>query len=170
MVRRAIALSLLGTVTLLIANLFVASVYVASSGSMEPTIPGGAPVIAERLTLALGRLERGEIVVFADPRDPGATPLMKRIVGLPGERIEIRAGVVLRDGVELDEPYLAAGTETVPNENEPARFDLGPDELLVLGDHRSGSIDSRAFGPIALSAVSARVLVVLPFLARGGRR
>ena len=111
--------------------------FVIPSRSMAPTILPG-----DRITVDIrgGTPERGEIWAF---HGPNSTNLIKRVVGLPGETIEVAGGRVLIDGKPLDEPYLAAPmTYTMP----PTR--LGPDQYFMLGDSRNASADSHIWGPL----------------------
>ena len=96
--------------------------------------------------------QRGEVVVFHPPRRPDLE-YVKRVVGLPGEQVEIRRGVVSVDGVPLDEPYVRRRASV---ENR-APLRLAEDEYYVLGDNRLGSEDSRAWGPITLDSIVGRV-------------
>mgnify|MGYP006274933551 CR=1 FL=1 len=126
------------------------------SSSMRPSLSSGDRVIVDRRA-SFNALERGDIIVFRiAPRAPGVehrfrrdggdTMLMvKRVVALPGERIEAHAGVVVTDNTNtLDEPYLKGN----PGSTEVPATDLDDDEVFVLGDNRDHSVDSRVFGPV----------------------
>lgn len=114
-------------------------------GSMAPTLPEGALVVA----LPVRTPRRGEVVLVRDPRDPGHVHL-KRVVGLPGEEVAVRDGTLLLDG----RPY-----------HEAHRHGRGPDGVLsvppghvaVLGDARAASTDSRTYGAVPLDLVTRRV-------------
>ncbi|MEX2080959.1 MAG: signal peptidase I, partial [Dehalococcoidia bacterium] len=82
--------------------------------------------------------ERGDVIVFRDPRNPDED-LIKRVIGLPGETVEIRNGVVYVNSQPLEEPYLERAWEG----NKEARV-IPADEFFVLGDNRSNSLDSRS--------------------------
>lgn len=92
-----------------------------------------------------GPLRRGDIVSYRYPRDPRKM-FVGRIVGLPGERIGFRGGIVHVDGAPLVEPYLE-GVSRPPH--DLGDTSLGPDEYFVLGDNRGNSSDSREWGPVA---------------------
>lgn len=110
--------------------------------SMEPNLHQGQYLIVNKAVYWLHPPERGDIVVFAFPRAPDRD-FIKRVIGLPGETIEIRNGSVYIDGVLLDEPYLSEPTHgTVPPRT------LAPGEYFVLGDNRDNSSDSRSWGPL----------------------
>ena len=105
--------------------------------------------------------ERGELIVFDAPelaeRRCGATGLLtKRVVGLPGETIEMREGRVVIDGAELEESYLQPDIAPGP---AIERQVIPPGHIFVMGDNRSNSKDSRSFGPIHQSLVIGRAFV-----------
>ena len=116
---------------------------------------------------------RGDVVVFQAPTKP-ARDFVKRIVGLPGERIEIRAGIVYINGVKLTEPYLSdsnltGSMECVPK-LERLNCSLPENQFFVLGDNRGSSNDSRDWGTVPLGNIVGKVWFVywplhkLPFL------
>jgi len=91
---------------------------------------------------------------------------VKRVIGLPGETVEIRDGVVYINDLPLDEPYLDAARNRRPHQMRPVT--LGPEEVFVLGDNRDNSNDSRRVGPLPLSMIRARVRRILwPWRHRG---
>jgi signal peptidase I len=123
------------------------------SGSMEDTVLPGDYILVNRLSYAptsfdwerkllpLRPIERGDLVVFKHPDEP-ERDFIKRVIGLPGERVEVRGGFVFIDGERLDEPYINPlyrsrdffGPRPVP-----------PGEYFLMGDHRCDSADSRAW-------------------------
>lgn len=98
--------------------------------------------------------KRGEIIVFQFPRDPNKD-FVKRVVGLPGETIEMKDGRVIVDGAVLEDPYLVSKD----NANKGA-FHLGEDEYYVLGDNRNRSNDSRSWGPVPEANLRGKVWMV----------
>ena len=99
------------------------------------------------------RPRRGDVIVFKYPLDP-SRDFVKRVIGLPGETVEIHRGTVKIDGKALEEPYLeerdlsSLGPVLVP-----------PDSYFVVGDNRDGSSDSRQWGPVPLENIVGKVLV-----------
>ena len=134
----------------------VAQPYQVHQVSMEQTILPGQRVIVDKLTPRFSPYQRGDIVVFAEPGAPaGSAPLIKRVVGLPGDTIELRGGHVVLDGVALDEPYIYPGQVTLPLTSQ-SRWVVPDGSLFVLGDHRQDSRDSRWFGPVPIANVIGR--------------
>jgi signal peptidase I len=116
--------------------------------SMEPNIHDGQ-VIKAAAVEDISSLQRGDIILFQMNEDA----MMKRIIALPGETIEIRQGSILIDGKAYQEPYevIAAGYDQEP-------VQLGEDEYYVLGDNRPESRDSHEFGPITGDTITGRIV------------
>ncbi len=109
--------------------------------SMLPNLHEGQYLIINKIVYKLHRPARGDIIVFEHPRH-GGRDLIKRVIGLPGETIDIRRGQVFVNDIPLSEPYITdPGLYT-------GHFVLGPDEYFVLGDNRTNSEDSHSWGPL----------------------
>jgi signal peptidase I len=115
--------------------------------SMAPTLGPGQRIAVAPLVRPP---RRGDLVVLRRPRDD--LEVVKRVVGLPGERVALRGGRLEVDGRPVPEPYLGGGPAA--GELEVA---LGPAHYLVLGDHRAASTDGRDFGPVPADALIGRV-------------
>lgn len=125
--------------------LFLNSCIIANSvvptGSMENTIPSKSRIMGLRLTYKFSEPERGDIAIFPFPDDESVF-YVKRIIGLPGETVEIREGHIYIDGSEtpLEEPYLK---EEWTDYNDGYTFEIPEDSYLMLGDNRNYSRDAR---------------------------
>ncbi len=120
---------------------------------MSPTYPPGTPLYAAPIS---GPLKRGDVVLLNDGDGDYA---VKRIVGLPGETVQVWRGCVFINRRLLVEPYLAPHTYTFPVEQQRrgATFILGEDDYFVMGDNRFCSADSRSYGPVARKKIRSRV-------------
>lgn len=113
----------------------------------------------EHIIYPLHPPQRGDIVVF-DPPITGATkPYIKRIIGLPGDRVAIHDGSVFINDEPLDEPYLDGVSTSWPNGNPDREVVVPEDHLFVLGDNRNNSTDSRSFGPVDMDAVIGKAWI-----------
>lgn len=132
--------------------------FMVEGPSMEPTFYTNQRLLVSRLSYLYGEPSRGEIVVFnvpgSRPQDP---PLIKRVVGLPGERIEMRERSVYINGVFFDEPYINEPCNPVRCPN--ASWDLAEDEYFLMGDNRNRSRDSREFGPVPFEQLIGEALI-----------
>ena len=148
-----IALGLACLATLFL-NTFVAhAVSIDQGPSMQPNLYRGDRVMIEKISLNFGAPRRGDIVVVSRPSEP--ISLIKRVLALPGERIEVRRGHTLIDGVQLAEPWVAYfGGPDFPATLVPR------DHVFILGDNRAESRDSRMIGPVRLSEIKGRVLFI----------
>jgi len=147
---------------------FVAQPFQVEQSSMEHTLEPGQFVLVDKLSPRWDTYHRGDIVVLRPPlgwEDQGDTPFVKRVIGLPGDRIEIRDnGIVYVNGAPLDETaytYRNADGKNAPTTplTGTSTWTLGPDQLFVMGDHREASSDSRAFGPIDVASVIGRAFL-----------
>lgn len=113
-------------------------------GSMEPGLEDQERIFINKIVYRWESISRGDIVVFHYPRDPRKS-FIKRVIGLPGDRVRIAFGHVYLNGKAVEEPYVPEDfldTRSYPETVIPA------DSYFVLGDHRSMSNDSREFGPV----------------------
>jgi signal peptidase I len=156
------------TVTLAATALALGSLAVAARrlARLQPVLVQGdsmRPTLLPGQRLAVGPLDRpprrGDLVVVR--REPVPMEVVKRVVGLPGERVRLVAGRLEVDGVEVAEPYLGAGGAGGAGAPRAGASDLdlrlGEDQYLVLGDHRAASTDGRDFGPVPAAALTGRV-------------
>lgn len=155
-VRRRVRLLLVSVVgvSLLLglgARAYVVRPLTVSSSSMSPTLCPGDRILVRLWDNGLEGLQRGDLVVF----DADGSSVVKRVVGLPGDEVEIRDAELVVNQRRVREPYvdhasidaLYYGPVTVPD-----------DTVLVLGDERAGSVDSREYGPVHASQLVGRVI------------
>jgi len=117
--------------------------YQVLSVSMEPSLHEGEYLLVNKASHWLRPIERGDIIVFQPPQEASdGIPLIKRVIGLPGERVEARDGRIWINGVALNEPYV----------NGPMSYQktwvLEEETYIVLGDNRNNSSDSHRWGPL----------------------
>ncbi len=138
--------------------------YRIESHSMEPNFYEGQFILVNKLAYKLGAPERGDVIVFHNPSN-GDEDYIKRVIGLPGDTVEIRDQTVYINGEPLEEPYLQYHIR--PGEPfQPTVIE--PDHLFVMGDNRPNSEDSRFFGQLPEELVVGRAwLRVWPFSVFG---
>jgi len=140
---------------------FLIQPFYVQGASMEPNFHNSQYLIIDEISYRFDAPTRGQVVVFRYPRDPQEY-FIKRIIGLPGEEVQIKDGAVIiyntshPNGLTLDEPYLATGTKTYSDSE--AKVSVGQNEYFVLGDNRGASKDSRYFGPVNKTFVTGKVL------------
>lgn len=130
--------------------------------SMVPTFENSELLLTEKISYHVSGVERGDVVVFAAPIEQ-KVDFIKRVIGLPGEKIEIRDNNVYINALKLDEHYISMPTTGEVN------ITLEKDEFFVMGDNRAASSDSRSFGRVLRKSIKGRVwFVYWPFI-RGGQ-
>jgi signal peptidase I len=130
--------------------------YMVQGQSMFPNFDDDQVLYVSRLNYLLGQPERLDIVVFHYPNDP-KEDYIKRVIGLPGDIVEIRDAHIYVNNTALNEPYINELCE--PRRCADNRWDLAPDEYFVMGDNRNHSSDSRVFGPVKRDLIVGEVLV-----------
>jgi signal peptidase I len=123
---------------------YVGQAFRVQGASMQPLLQDDERILVNKFAYRLGSIQRGDVVVFWYPRDPSVS-FIKRVVGLPGDVVEVRRGLVHVNGRKLEEPWIAAefrGHDSVG----PVEVERG--HYFVLGDHRTSSNDSRAWGDV----------------------
>lgn len=143
---------LLSVLLFILINAVSARIKIDGS-SMNPSLNNGEFVIVSKLNYRFGEPERGDVVVFDFPRNI-TQEYIKRVIGLPGEEIKVKDGVVYVDGEKLIEPYQYEqphyeGSWIIPKET-----------LFVLGDNRNNSSDSHTWGMVSLENVIGEALFV----------
>jgi signal peptidase I len=153
--RRVASLALqLAVLAALIAAFFVRLPQV-SGLSMEPHIRSGEYVLINTFAYRIGAPRRGDIVAFRHESDARAT-FIKRVIGVPGDRIRIDRGQVYVNGSKLNEPYVRH-----PDERSFGEVAVPPLSVYVLGDNRAESEDSRFFGPVSDDSLVGRAIAAV---------
>jgi signal peptidase I len=168
---------------LIIATLirtFLGLAFYIPSGSMIPTLEIGDRVVVSRLSYAWGEPKRGQVVVFENPTYEGddgvflvrwgrhllgtvgvAQPrdkyFIKRVIGLPGEKVSFEDGKVHINGVVLTEPWLEPGV--VSDALGETSFDIPAGHVFLMGDNRTNSTDGRVFGPVSEGRIVGRAVM-----------
>lgn len=135
---------------------FIVQPYVIPSGSMIPTIELQDRVIANKFIYRFTDPKRGDIVVLDDPTGSVNT-LIKRVIAVGGETVDLIGGQVVVDGVVLDEPY----THGLPSEPmiQEMPYTVPEGHVWLMGDNRTNSADSRVFGSVPLSEIKGRAII-----------
>jgi signal peptidase I len=140
LLREILETALLALIVFLVLNTLTGRFQVRGA-SMEPTLHDGQYLVVSKVVYWLRPPERGDVVVFRPPNSL-SDDYIKRIMGLPGERVKIRDQEMLVDGVPIDEPYVANSSSYA------GTWKLGGDEYFVLGDNRRNSSDSHTWGTL----------------------
>ncbi|MEX2144200.1 MAG: signal peptidase I [Anaerolineales bacterium] len=146
----AIQTIFLALVLFFVINLISARIRVDGS-SMEPTFHNNDYVIVNRLAYQWGEIQRGDVVVFPYPLQEDED-YIKRVIGLPGDRVAIYAGDVYVNGQHIEEPYIVSPSEDL------AEIVVPPGYVYVLGDNRNASSDSRSWGPLEIEKIIGKAI------------
>src|SRR5581483_1023681 len=166
-----IALIAVGAV--FVVRTFLIQPFLVSGSSMVPNFANGDYVLVDELTYHLHQPQRGDVVVFHDPQD-WSTYFIKRVIGLPGEKVTISNNAITvfnsqnQNGLKLDESYLPTDTPVSADNCNGGSFLVGTctynissSTYLVLGDNRPESYDSRSWGPLPSKNIVGLVRVRL---------
>ena len=155
----------------MLVRLFLLQQFYISGPSMETTMFSDNRVLVSKLAYKIGDIDRGDVVVFDRATMNGSQiehdDLIKRVIGLGGESIEIRDCSVYIDGTKLDEPYLPNRDIGLANLSDRCGVVSMPlttienDEVFLVGDNRPQSFDSRMFGPIKKDLIIGQAFVLM---------
>lgn len=154
----------------LLVRVWVLQQYYISGPSMEPSLFQNNRVLVNKMSYRLGDPDRGDIIVFDRQRKSETgdevlhDDLIKRVMGLPGETIEIKNCELLVDGRVIEEPYLVADStleDAACSGSDYPPTTIPADHYFVLGDNRPQSSDSRAFGPVDRDDIVGRAFVIV---------
>lgn len=163
-VSEIVRFTLISIAIILPIRTFIAQPFIVSGSSMYPTFESGEYLIVDQLSYRLHQPERGDVVIFRYPRNPSEF-FIKRIVGLPGETVDVGPNGVFITApdsdttTKLDESYLSV----LPSRDHFEQA-LGADEYFVMGDNRDKSSDSRYWGALPSDNIVGRAwLRLFPF-------
>lgn len=128
--------------------------------SMEPTFYGDDRLVVSRVHYLLGQPQRGDILVFNSLRESElarGVMLIKRVIGTPGDTVEIRDRIMYINGEALNETYIK--DEICRRRCQDQTWELAANEYFMMGDNRNNSNDSRSFGPVPLPSIVGRVIL-----------
>ncbi|OGH83425.1 MAG: signal peptidase I [Candidatus Magasanikbacteria bacterium RIFOXYB1_FULL_40_15] len=151
-----VKIAVLAGITIGVVRYFIFKPFYVEGQSMDPTFHEKEYLIIDEITYRFNEPKRGEVIVFRAPTVE-KDYYLKRVIGLPGERVKVEDDKVIvynndnSTGVLLEEIYL----ENVPTPGQTT-ITLGPDEYFVMGDNRKASFDSRRFGPIKKADIIGR--------------
>ena len=133
---------------------------IVHGSSMEPSFEEGERLVISRLSYLFGDPQRGDIVVFNSPSplQDNEPPLIKRIIGMPGDTVELRSQQLYINNELVEEPYVN-DPECRPTKCRDNVWELGEEEYFVMGDNRNVSRDSRSFGKIARDNIIGEALI-----------
>jgi signal peptidase I len=128
--------------------------------SMVPNFQDGDYIITNKLVTHFSLPQRGEVIILYNPRNHDQV-FIKRVIGLPGEKVKVQYGQVYINDQVLSEPYLPPNTLTSGGAFLPEgeEFTVGTDQYFVMGDNRGGSSDSREWGPLQKDLVVGQALL-----------
>ena len=155
----------------LLVRLFLLQQFYISGPSMETTMFSDDRVLVSKLAYEVGEIDRGDVVVFDRATMNGNQiehdDLIKRVIGIGGESIEIRDCVIYIDGTKLEEPYLPSRDKSLTNLSDRCgvvnmdAITIEDDEVFLVGDNRPQSFDSRMFGAIKKDFVIGQAFVII---------
>lgn len=154
--------ALIALIVVFLIRSFIADPFIVSGSSMVPSFENGDYLIIDELSYKLGDPKRNDVVVFQYPGDPKNNPkrnfilrffdpgkyFIKRVIGLPNETVDIKGNDVIITNSEHPESFKLDQPFVKNTANNDTHVELKNDEYFVMGDNRSGSSDSRAWGPV----------------------
>ena len=149
-------------IILFLIHYFVVTIFVVSGESMEPNFHDKEVVLINRFNLFTDNFKRGDSMVLKFPGDPEHKKYIKRLVGLPGETVEIKNDGIYINGNRLTESYIPDNVTTQATSNK-TKWTLGEDQYFLVGDNRENSSDSRSWGVAERKNLTGPVkLIIFP--------
>ncbi|KKS17053.1 MAG: Signal peptidase I [candidate division WWE3 bacterium GW2011_GWB1_41_6] len=156
-----VEVGIIGLVVIFFVYLFAGQPLRVTGDSMVPNFYDGEQIIAEKISIKTGEIERGDIVIFKHPTYLDRL-VIKRVVGLPNEKISLNGGRIYVDGRELIESYIPQNTSTKEGTviMENSEYEVPQDGYILLGDNRENSTDSRNWGAIKRDLIVGKGFVI----------
>ncbi len=155
--KELVKLVVLAVVVVIPFRLFIAQPFIVDGASMDPTFKTGEYLIVDELSYHFKDPARGSILIFKYPKDPSKY-FIKRVIGLPGEKVVIKDGnVTITDSAGTDIPLTEPYVKFEKKDN--LTYILDKDEYFVMGDNRLGSADSRIWGPVPEDNIVGRPII-----------
>ncbi len=153
-----IALTVIG----LLIHFFIGTIFIVDGSSMFPTLHSGDLLWVNKIAYLTHQPARGDIVVLRFPGDPAKDKYVKRLIGLPGDTVDIKDGNAYVNNQKIVEPYLDKSVTT--DAEQVSHIVLGPKEYFFMGDNRPNSSDSRIWGQARKEDLIGRTkLIIFPF-------
>lgn len=152
---------------------FLIQPFIVEGSSMLPNYVDQEYLLAEKLSFSLSSPKRGDVIIFKYPNNPSVN-YIKRVIGLPGETVEIYNNKVTiinkehPDGVVLNESYLPSNTQTLTSDNKKFSINVSENSYFVMGDNREHSSDSREWGLLPRANILGRAWLTVKPLDRFG--
>lgn len=144
---------------------FVGQLFEVTGDSMLPNYHGGEQLVAEKISINMTHINRGDVVIFKNTFENGRL-LIKRVIGMPEEKFQLKNGYVYINDEKLNESYLSEGTLTygLKKIENNVEYDIPQNSYVVLGDNRDKSTDSRQWGFVEKdSIVGKAIFIYYPF-------
>lgn len=160
LVRELVEFVIIAVVIVIPFRMFIAQPFVVNGASMDPTFQDTEYLIVDQISYRFETPARGSVLIFKYPKNESKY-FIKRVIGLPGETVKIKDGVVTivnaenKAGFVLDEPYVAFPKK------DTSEMTLDTGEYFVMGDNRLGSADSRYWGPVPTKDIVGRPILRL---------
>lgn len=144
---------------IVLLRLYIWEIVIVTSNSMQPAMSRDDRVLADHRAALQNKWQRGDIVIFETPKNWGAPDVFtKRVIGLPGEKVQVYGGQVFINDQPLEEEYIK---EPMLKRENFYPLVLGSDEYFLMGDNRNNSEDSRDHGPVESRFIQGRALRIL---------
>lgn len=157
-----IKLMIIALAIVLPIRIFIVAPFIVDGDSMEPNYHNGEYLLVDEISYRFKQPQRGDVIVFHPPGEPSVF-YIKRVIGLPGDTVELKNGKITISNPEIPEGFLLNETPYLPGDSaalaEFSKGTLKENEYFVLGDNRNNSRDSRRIGPITTDHIKGKVIL-----------